>query len=135
MTHSFDYTQLSQILPILAGLAAASERLVDAIKNLIPGLSSPPTKTAQATADPKKDGIREGVLGLLAILIGIATVAMANAADLFTKILDPNCANQTCTGLSIIQIVIFGILTAGGSRLWNPLVEWMKAIKDAKKPA
>jgi len=60
---------------------------------------------------------------------------MANASGLFTKILHPNCLNDSCTGLDASQVILFGLLAAGGSRLWNPIVEWMKGIKDAQKPA
>jgi hypothetical protein len=117
-----DYTKL---IPILAALAAASERLVETLKSLLPFLQSPPTKVAQAAADPKKDQFREGLLSLLSILCGIATVCMANSLSIFP---DKWGVGQ------FWPTVVLGVLVAGGSRLWNPLVEWMKAIKDAKKP-
>lgn len=123
--------KLQVLIPLLAALAAASERLVDALKSLIPFLQSPTTKAAQLAANPKKDQIREGIIGLLSILIAIATVWMAEGANIFPTNANPFTGKF---GHDFLTTILVGLLVAGGSRLWNPLVEWMKAIKDAKKP-
>ncbi|MDP4199130.1 MAG: hypothetical protein Q8922_13395 [Bacteroidota bacterium] len=125
---------VTQLIPILAALAAASERLVETLKSFLPFLSSPPTKASQAAADPKADRRREGAISLLAILSGIATVCMANQLSIFNSIFPPRTLPPGVNISDFWPTIILGILVAGGSRLWNPLVEWLKAIKDAKKP-
>ena len=124
-----DYTQL---IPVIAALAAASERLVDTVKSFLPSLSSPKTQAEQAAVNQTKDRQREGTISILSILVGIGTVTFAEIAKMF-----PDKANPINGDVvhDILATILMGLLTAGGSRLWNPLVELLKGLKDSKKPA
>jgi hypothetical protein len=129
MTNFNDFFQLMSVLSVLA---IASERLVESIKKLFPSLSITPVTTSPNPAnpskiDPKKDFKREGWVSFIAIICGIATSAMAYWAKV------PEIKWSADTVNIIGQILLYGLLISGGSRLWNPLMEWLKAFKDQKQ--
>lgn len=121
-----DFDLISSLAPILAALAAANERLVETIKNMIPGLPVDVRATGAVStitqAQEKDNSLREGWIGLLSIATGILTAWLAIGADIFPEKIPTNAWSPW----------IYGLLIAGGSRLWNPIVEYLKAIKDIK---
>jgi hypothetical protein len=129
------YSDLSTLIGIIALMAAASERLVETIKKLIPSLSSVALPTDAAVSSTQlpsaskdhKNSRREGILSLISILAGILTAGLGYWAGTFGKLM-PSKDPLTITA----EILFLGILVSGGSRLWNPLVEYLKAIKDIK---
>ncbi|GEM_PF-3748157 len=118
---------LQHYAPILAALAAASERLVESIKKLFPVLSAQlnPPKTEE---EKDKDQRREGFVSLLSIICSILTAWLAWGGGVLPGL--PGLHGLGTHGVA--TVCFYGLLVAGGSRLWNPIVEWLKAIKDAK---
>lgn len=122
-----DFDLISSVTPILAALAAANEVLVKAIKSLTPGLGVDARRTTTPTTpiteqQEKENSVREGWIGLLSIATGILTAWLAIGADIFPEKISTNAWSPW----------IYGLLIAGGSRLWNPIIEYLKAIKDIK---
>lgn len=118
-----DFDLISSIAPILAALAAANERFVEALKSMIPGLGVDP-RVGQTIAQTQEEenSTREGWIGLLSIATGILTAWLAIGAEAFPK----------GTPINSWSPFLYGLLIAGGTRLWNPIIEYLKAIKDIK---
>ncbi len=115
-----NFDNIPQLTATLAILTTVCERLVETIKKLIYPLSE------RDDASWKQNLIREGAVSALSIICGIAVVAIASCA----KILPGQSTSGT--ELSGFSIVIFGLVVAGGTRAFNPAIEWLKAVKDAK---
>ncbi|MCE7934520.1 MAG: hypothetical protein DYG96_07995 [Chlorobi bacterium CHB2] len=118
-----DFDLISSIAPILAALAAANERFVEALKSMIPGLGVDPRVGPEiAQTQEEENSTREGWIGLLSIATGILTAWLAIGAEAFPK----------GTPVNSWSPFLYGLLIAGGTRLWNPIIEYLKAIKDTK---
>lgn len=125
-TAMLDFDLISSIAPILAALAAANERLVEALKSMIPGLGVDPRMGSTITqTQEEKNSTREGWIGLLSIATGILTAWLAIGAEAFPK----------GTPVNSWSPFLYGLLIAGGSRLWNPIIEYINAIKKSKNEA
>lgn len=127
-----DFDFLSTIVPILLALAGASERLVEAIKNLIPPLQVDPRGTTPSPAaggsspitveQEESNSWREGWIGLLSVAVGILTAWLACDAGVFPKNVPTNTAS----------VILYGLIIAGGTRLLNPIASYLVEIKNKK---
>lgn len=106
---------LTEIVALLAALSMASERLVEIIKGLIPGLN-------QENSDPRKEGWRKAAIQLLAVGAGITTALLAYPA-LGTVFKEPGAGT----------VLALGLLASGGSGFWNGILAYLKNVKDIKK--
>jgi len=108
---------LAGVLGVLVSLSAASERLVEVVKNLIPFLR-------HENKDEKKEGWRLSILQILAVGAGIVTALLAR----------PFLKNALPGGWdSVLTIIALGFLASGGSGLWKGLLSWVSAIQKLKR--
>jgi drug/metabolite transporter (DMT)-like permease len=112
-----DVNTQTTVVALLVALSVASERLVEIIKGLIPGLN-------QENSDPKKEGRRKAALQVLAVLSGIVTALLAGPA--IRGIL----SESWCT---LSGLIALGLLASGGSGFWNAILTYVKLVKDIKE--
>jgi hypothetical protein len=105
---------LSKYISLLAGISVAAERLVEIIKGLIPWL-------AKENPDPDTELRRKAMLQALAAIAGIVTVLIASTIP------------ELGLPKSPAALVVLGLLSSGGSGLWNAVLDYLKAIKDIKQ--
>lgn len=127
-----DFDLISSLAPTLVLLAGASERLVEAIKNMIPRLQVDVRGTVPQNAgtpnpiteeQERDNSWREAWIGLLSIAVGILTAWLAVDAGAFPK------EAPTTFG----AVVLYGLIIAGGTRLLNPIAAYLTEIKDMKR--
>jgi hypothetical protein len=114
--------QLTILTAYLAALSAVTERGVEIIKGLSSYLKGP-------HLDPKKEWRRQWWLRVISIIVGFvsallaapATEAVLGEVDVYSF---PR-GFAWCLGL--------GFLASAGSSFWNPILGYLKAIKDLKK--
>jgi hypothetical protein len=107
-------SDLSTLTALLGALSVASERLVEIVKNVVPGLK-------EAKTDERAEGLRQALLQLLSIVAGIATASIANIAVTLPG------QNRT------LSVVAFGVLASGGSGFWNSIQTYVVKLKDLTK--
>ncbi|WP_368178635.1 hypothetical protein [Aeromonas sp. R7-1] len=108
-------TVISYASYILA-ISIASERLVEIVKGMFPGLN-------QSKTDPQEESRRRSVLQVLAVVAGILS------AHFSLDIAPPGIK----TSLDGMTVIIIGLLASGGSGLWNAVLSYVLQIKDLKK--
>ena len=108
---------ISTIVVILVSLSIASERLVEIVKNGIPGL-------AEQRKDPMKENWRKAFLQGLAVISGIVTALLARAA------IGEALGAPFDTKAGIIAL---GFLASGGSGFWNSVANYLLKVKDIRK--
>ena len=108
---------LTALAALLVALSVASERLVEILKGFVPFLN-------RENADPRKEGWRRSLLQALAVISGVVTALLARPA---VKEMLPDPWDHTRTFLAL------GLLTSGGSGLWNGVLSYVKNVKDIKK--
>lgn len=151
-----DVTKLTAIVTILITLSIASERLVEIIKGFIPYLNAEipdvaiPENGIEPIIDPSKrlnqEARRKAIISILSVVCGIITAFLASPilAGIFKDLLSgSNCKltslgeNTPCgfdlTGNGVLLVIALGLLAAGGSKLWNSVLEYLLKIKDLKK--
>jgi hypothetical protein len=120
-----DYAHLVQWTALVAALAAANDRLVDLFKSLCPALTQQRDVGGRALRNTPEDRKREGMLIWLSLLCGVVTAILAYFAHVLPLTND--------IFQDALRVLLLGLLSSGGARLWNPVVEYLKAIKDIKK--
>jgi hypothetical protein len=110
-----DTSTLYALVALLVALSVASERLVEIVKGLFPGLN-------QEIRDPQKEGWRRAALQALAVLAGIVTALLARPAIGGVEGWD-----------SVSGTLALGLLASGGSGFWNAMLTYVKNVKDIKK--
>ncbi len=115
--------------PVIAALAVANERLVEAIKNLVSSLCTDllpqGTGALPSLNDKQKNGWREGIIGLLSIVTGILIALLAFEAGALT-----GTKNNDYNGCTVL---LCGLLIAGSTRLVSPAIKFLQAFSDTKK--
>ena len=111
-----DPSQISQYVSLLVALSVASERLVEIVKGMIPWL-------ATQNPNPGTEARRKAVLQLLAAAAGIVTALLASTTSALGGAIPKNPW----------AIVALGLLSSGGSGLWNGVLDYVKAAKDLKQ--
>jgi predicted histidine transporter YuiF (NhaC family) len=141
-----DVNKLTAIVTILITLSIASERLVEIIKGFIPFLNADTLDNANNLINPNQEARRKAYVSILSVFCGIATAFLASPilAGIFKDMVaGSNCQiaglgeNTPCgfdlTGNGILLVLALGLLAAGGSKLWNSVLEYLLKIKDLKK--
>lgn len=108
------------LVTVLVTLSMASERLVEAIKGLLPWLNM--AKESEAA-----DGPRRSVLLFLSFGAGVLSAFLGR--DLIHGAypdFDPN---------NVWSIVGLGILSSAGSGFWNAILTYLLKLKDLKEIA
>ena len=113
---------LLSIVTLLIALSVASERLVEIIKGLCPWLN-------EQKDGPKEEGRRKAALQALAVAAGILTAFLARPAIL-NVVPGPWQSGEVQPYFSILAL---GLLTSGGSGLWNAVLAYLLKVKDIKK--
>lgn len=104
-------------------ISLAAERLVEVIKGWWPSLNV-------AQDDPVAEGRRKSKLNLLAMAAGTATVWIAyDALKQMQGLAWLNEAQGWNKGLAIVAL---GMLSSGGSSLWNSLLSYLLILKNVK---
>jgi hypothetical protein len=111
----YGHDQTNNCHVTLIALSIASERPVDIIKGLVPWLN-------QQRRKPAEEGWRKATLQILAVMAGITTAWLANAA-IPKGIGIPD--NWTGT-------LALGLLASGGSGFWNSILTYVTKAKDLK---
>lgn len=107
---------LTNFVTLLLALSIASERLVEIIKNAIPWLN-------HKNSDPKREGWRKSILQGMALVAGILTAWLAGPA------LGDQVAGVWKTTPGLLAL---GLLTSGGSGMWNSLLSYLLNLKNFK---
>lgn len=108
--------ELESFIGLLATLSIATERLVEIVKGVVPWIN-------EAKPDPKAEGQRRTALHCLAVVAGMASVALAQY-----------CGLQLPDKLeNLFGYLAIGILVSGGSGFWNGIVSYIGNVKDVKK--
>jgi hypothetical protein len=110
-----DTTKLIAIVGLLVALSAASERLVEILKGIIPTLNT-------ERADPRAEGWRKATLQALAVIAGIVTTLLAKSS--IPSELVPS---------GVPSLIALGFLASGGSGLWNSILTYLLQVKDIKE--
>jgi len=112
----------TSIVAVLGTMSISVERVVETIKNLVPALSDTQT-------DPKNERYRRAALHVLSFIVGtiIAYVAQEQLQPLLSSIF----RSEGVLGLP--GCMILGLLSSGGSGLWNQSLGIIEEIKKAKK--
>ena len=113
---------LLSIVTLLIALSVASERLVEILKGLFPWLN-------EQKESAKEEGKRKAALQALAVAAGILTAFLALPA-----ILNVVPGPWQSGGMQpFFTILALGLLTSGGSGLWNAVLAYLLRVKDIKK--
>jgi hypothetical protein len=131
---------LQSLATLVLLLSAATERLVEACKNLVPWLASPPPGVDGAPTPPP-DRKRQLVVQL--VTVGIATLIAAWVAaepgEPFGAYLSIGTGSDTATGSGTtppvnpaknvrqIHVVVLALMTSGGSAFWNGILDFARA--------
>lgn len=107
------------LISYVAGIAVASERIVEMVKGVFPILW-------QAKNDPKEEAFRRSLLQGLSIAISVAAAFTATAAL-------PNELKALGWVERSSGTIALGLMAAGGSGFWNALLTLLQNIKDLKK--
>jgi len=120
--------ELTTVLGLLVALSAASERLVEIIKGLVPWLNEDKEEAIDdgAGAQAKRNAERWRKLALQ-VLAGLAGIATAWAAYPAIPV-DFLPAERP-----LMSIVALGLLASGGSGLWNALLTWALESKNIRE--
>src|SRR5258708_7124435 len=119
-----DPTQMLQSLATLVlALSAANERLVEAIKNLVPWLAE--EKLAGGMVDPNKDRWRQLAVQVTSIVLATGVAAWAVKGNPF----DWGTIYTIGTGKDQLNVPawLLGLLTSGGSAFWNSMLDFARA--------
>jgi hypothetical protein len=116
---------LSAVAAVLLAISLAAERLVTAVKAMIPWLAeeADEAKNPDGTTDRKKDRPRRVIVVLIAFLAAWLTTALAAGGSFFGSI--------TIAELSF-PIPLVALLASGGSAWWTNIVAYASAAKDAR---
>jgi hypothetical protein len=143
-----DINKLTAVITILVTLSIATERLVEIVRGI--WSKTPWAKPASETAEETKDAWEKARVSLLAIGCGIVTAFLASPilAGIFKSLFpdDSACKLNEIFGMTaggtcgfaldtngIFLVIALGLLTSGGSSLWNSILEYLVKIKDLKK--
>jgi hypothetical protein len=113
-----DFAQkLTTIVGLLLALSIASERLVEIVKGMSKYLNIEKT-------DPVAEGRRRAVIHVIAVAAGIFTAVLAKPVvkDVLT-LPDPVW----------LWLLALGLLSSGGSSLWNSVLTYMLQVKNLKE--
>lgn len=115
---------ITGIVAVLGTLSLSVERIVQAIKNLVPFLS----KTHK---EDLKEGVRRTIVQALAVVAGagVAYVSREQIQPLLSNVF-PYVEDMKWHSFAIL-----GLLASGGSGLWNHTLSIVEEIKKAKKNA
>jgi drug/metabolite transporter (DMT)-like permease len=105
---------LTKYVSLLAAISIAAERLVEIVKGLCPWLAKPKD-------DPRMELRRKAALQILAAIAGTVTAYLASQIE------------DSPVPDSWGAFVVLGVMSSGGSGLWNALLGYLKAIKDIKQ--
>jgi hypothetical protein len=106
---------MEAIVGLLIATSIASERLVEIIKSLFPWLSVQKT-------EPGDERRRQAAVQTLAIVAGAVTALLTLPV---LRIHMPDLPD-------VVIVVGVGVLSSGGSGLWNTLLTYFLKLKDVK---
>jgi hypothetical protein len=109
--------KLTVLLTFFAALGVATERIVEIIKNAIPWL------TNDKLGWPEE--LRKGFIHVIAIGVG---------AILASQTFDELSADYSMEG-NWWMYLVFGALAAGGSGIWNSLLDIVREVNKQKQEA
>lgn len=118
---NLDYDELMAYVALLAALGAASERLVEIFKGFFPDSLN----KEQLGETAEKNRIHN--IDMIAVIAGIITVFLASIAN------KDIIGSPSWTHGYIPKLLAFGVLTSGGSTLWNSILGYLKEVKVIKK--
>jgi hypothetical protein len=122
---SLDLTSTSSLL---AAMSVASERLVEFLKGFLTWMGSWSPKLAwlgflnKEDPIPERESLRKALVQLLAVIAGVTTAFLA-------KSVVPEALKDLTDG----RIFALGLLSSGGSGLWNSFVTYASKLKEIKK--
>jgi hypothetical protein len=114
-----DIDFLIAAVSMLVVLSGAAERLVEVIKGFIPALNG-------ALQDPVAESRRKAWVQTLTIAVCLVTAFITR--DLIMQGL-----GDGTVGVDWRLIMTMGVLSAGGSSLWNSVLTYLVSAKDIKK--
>ncbi|MFN0109940.1 MAG: hypothetical protein ACKVZH_13885 [Blastocatellia bacterium] len=107
---------ISNTLALLSALSVASERIVETIKGLWPWLN-------KETLDNEiNEGRRKSTILIVAAIAGIVMAWLAKETGVINL-----------EGQPFSKVISLGLLSAGGSGLWNSVQTSLNKLKDATK--
>jgi hypothetical protein len=117
---------LNAIVALLLTISLAAERLVAALKTLVPWLADE-QKDDTGQIDRTKDRWRE-----FSVLLVTFAASWLTAAFLADGGFDLLGMLKIGTGASTtaIPVIIVGVLSSGGSAFWTSILGYIKAVKD-----
>ncbi len=113
-----DMTNVTAIVGVLVALSVATERAVEMVKGVIPGLTG-------KSDSQKKEGLRRTANQLLAVGAGILTTFLARPA--IPQDILPLAGDSS--------VIALGLLASGGSGFWNGVLSYVLQVKDLKEVA
>ncbi len=114
----------TEIIAFILGVSLASERLIELLKTLFPGLAYQHSLTDENTENIFSEKSRRIAIQLVSVLCGYVTAAIL--ADTWT-------GNYTFDNGTKINVFVLGVLASGGSVFWTQILGYSKALKDLKK--
>jgi hypothetical protein len=110
-----DTPKLIAVVGLLVALSAASERIVEIVKGVVPTLNT-------ERADPRAEGWRKAALQVLAVAAGMVTTFLAKSS------IPADLVPSGWAGLFAL-----GFLASGGSGLWNAVLTYLLEVKNIKE--
>lgn len=104
---------------MLVILAGAAERLVEVIKGFIPGLNG-------VLEDPIEEARRKAYVQALTIAVCVGT-ALLTRGQIMEALRGAGAA------MDLKLVLAMGVMSAGGSSLWNSVLTYLVSAKDIKK--
>ena len=114
----------TEIIAFILGVSLASERLIELIKTLFPGLAYQHSLSDENTENLTSEKSRRIVIQLISVACGYVSAAILG--DTWT-------GNYTFDNGTEINVFVLGVLSSGGSVFWTQILGYSKALKDLKK--
>jgi hypothetical protein len=116
-----DVNSVTTLVGFVAGLSVATERLTEVIKG-VPGISS----LLAVDMKGSKEELRKAVIHVVAIAIG-AFLTYLSYSQIATAIGSQSVNIGVC--------LLFGAMAAGGSGMWNSVLDIVRGVNKQKQIA
>lgn len=107
---------VSNTLALLSALSVASERVVEVVKGFWPWLNT------DTPNDLKNEGHRKSAILIVSAIAGV-----------FMALLAQHVPGTGISGKGAMTTIALGLLSAGGSGLWNSVQGSLNQLKEATK--
>lgn len=114
------FTSLSTFIALVAGISVAVERVIEVVKGAIPRLANPWSAS---------DNYRKALLQVMSIVAG-AIIAWQMKSQIQATL-----PAGLAAGVDWPTYAMVGLMSSGGSGLWNHVLDIVRSVKEEKEKA